>query len=305
MPTFPLETTVANMTVPDEPSSSANIAFEYPGADLILRSCDFHTFFVPKLYVINSSPKLANLIHNTLNSCDVVHDERLHLKLQLSDAGAILHSLLTFIFPVSPVLPSTVEEIMELLYVAQKYEMHSTMAHIRGSIARQDSPFIDSENAFHVYSLAQNYGLRQEALQAARATLTLSMTIEALEDKFDVMSGAALHELWKYHERVRSILISDLAEFKNGARGILTGLRCARSSHSLIPRWLDRYIDSIGRTPHFFDIAEFDIILLRHIRDKTKGGCTCSAITSQTIRTLWTSLTVTANGSIKKVDITT
>jgi len=47
------------------------------------------------------------------------------------------HNLLTFLFPVTPLVPSTAENAMELLSVAQKYQMGSVLAHIRLSIARQ------------------------------------------------------------------------------------------------------------------------------------------------------------------------
>ncbi|KAI0253664.1 hypothetical protein BJV78DRAFT_1191180 [Lactifluus subvellereus] len=297
MSTVPLETSASSVVDPDEPSP--NLVFDYPGADIILRSRDSRDFRVPKLYIVNSSPVLGELIQNASNSSDAAHTEESLPTVQLSDSGAILHHLLTFIFPVSPIPPSTIEKRMELLSVAQEYQMNSTMTHIQGSIALQDSSSID---AFRVYSLAQKYGLRQEALQAARTILTFSMTIEDLEDKLDIMPGASLHELWKYHERVRTLLASDLAEFRDsGARGTMMDLRCTAFSPSLIPRWLDSYIESIGETPNLFDLVEFDITLARHIRDEaTDPRCACASMTSQTIRTFWTTLTATVHGSIEK-----
>jgi hypothetical protein len=41
------------------------------------------------------------------------------------------------------------------------------------------------------------------------------MTIEDFDNKLDIMPGASLYELWKYHERVRAILASDLTEFRS------------------------------------------------------------------------------------------
>ena len=137
---------------------------------------------------------------------------------QLSENGDILSNLLSFILPISPILPPTTEKIMELLSVAQKYEMNHALAHIRGAIALQDPPFICPENAFHIFSLAQRYGLCQEVVRAARMALTFPMTIEDLEDKFDSMPGTHLHILWKYYQKVRISLGSDLMAFKtNGA----------------------------------------------------------------------------------------
>ncbi|KAI0253670.1 hypothetical protein BJV78DRAFT_160446 [Lactifluus subvellereus] len=291
----------APIMVVSKPPESRYPLFDYPGADFILRSCDSRDFRVSKLHITNSSPMLGELIQNASNSSDTTHVEGSFPAVQLPESGAILNCLLTFIFPVSPVLPSTIEETMELLSVAQKYHMDSALAHIRGGIARQDPSPTRPENAFHVYSLAQKYGLRQEALQAARTILSFSMTLENLEDKLDVIPGSSFHELWKYHTRVRSLLASDLAEFRTSdARGTLAGLRCTELSSSLIPRWLDRYIESIGRAPNLFDLIEFDIVRARHINDN--NGCACACITSQTIRTFWTALAAVVHGSIEKAE---
>ena len=136
---------------------------------------------------------------------------------QLPVGGAILFSLLSYIFPVPPVLSSTVEQTMELPSVAQMYKMDVALTHIRDHIARQEPPFIREETAFLIYSLAQKHGLFTEALEAARCTLSPShLTIEDLakERKLNMMPGAFLHELWEYHQRVRSNVTLDVEEFR-------------------------------------------------------------------------------------------
>ncbi|KAH9989320.1 hypothetical protein BJV77DRAFT_687446 [Russula vinacea] len=131
---------------------------------------------------------------------------------QLPESSQILHCLLTFIFPVTPLLPSTHEEVMELLSVAQRYQMGTALAHIRASMLQNSLP-TRLEPALHIYALAQKYGLRPEALQTARAILLKQrMTIEDFDNKLNIMSGASLYELWKYYERVRAVLASDLTE---------------------------------------------------------------------------------------------
>src|SRR6266702_5876006 len=184
--------------------SDETLHFDYPGSDIILRSCDSYDFRVPQLYLVNSSPVLRDLIRGVLSTSDVAgREEQEPLPVaKLSESGAILYSLLTFIFPVAPILPSTTENIMKLLAVAQKYQMDSVLTHIR-SLSRQDPPLILPETALHVYFLAQKYELHQEVLRAARSTLRLSMTLEDLVGKIDFVPGSYLHELWEYHERVR------------------------------------------------------------------------------------------------------
>ena len=48
----------------------ANLLFDYPGADIILRSQDFCHFRVPKSSIINSSPILAKEILKHLDSSE-------------------------------------------------------------------------------------------------------------------------------------------------------------------------------------------------------------------------------------------
>jgi hypothetical protein len=136
---------------------------------------------------------------------------------QLPVNSTTLFSLLTYIFPVPPILPSTIEQIMELLLVAQKYKMDVVLTHIRNHLAQQKPILIRKETAFSVYAFAQQHGLRTEALQAARCTLSFStMIIQDLaeDDKLGLMTSALLHELWEYHQRVRENLTTDIEDYK-------------------------------------------------------------------------------------------
>ena len=288
------------MSSPDE--VLAHLLFEFPGADIILRSRDSHHFRVPKSYIVNSSLVLSEFIRTAPDLSDDSRSEVSLPVVQLPESGEILHSLFTFIFPVTPLVPSTTEKAMELLSVAQRYQMDSILAHIRGIIARQNPPSTQRDAALHTYSLAQKYGLHQEALEAAQAILKYPMNIENLEDKLDMMPGAALYELWHYYENVRPILLSDLTGFRmSGGRGTLTGLSCVASGSSQIPRWLDDYIESIGHAPNLFDFVEFNTSLTCHTRDNPT--CACALIPNQTIRNFWEALTSVFRGSLEEVSV--
>ncbi|KAH9053913.1 hypothetical protein EDB87DRAFT_145835 [Lactarius vividus] len=296
------------------PPPDESLHFDYPGSDIILHSYDSHDFRVPQLYLANSSPVLRELIRsvsNTPESRAPIPDGEEQTKEQtplpvvnLPESGVILHSLLTFIFPVTPVLPSTTERIMDLLAVAQKYQMDSVMAHIRGAIARQDPPFILPNTALHVYSLAQKYELHQEALLAARSSLRLSMTIEDLEDKIGFMPGIYLRELWKYHESVRKDLGSGLPEFRKLGANIAN---CGSQTHPFgvpvpMPQWLGDYVESLAQAPHLFDLVELENARARHIQS---GRCaTCSTLFSEAMRAFWDSLTTVVHGAIEKAGST-
>ena len=276
---------------------------DYPSADIVLRSQDSHHIEVPKIYVVNSSPVLGELIQKALDSPGNANAEDPLPVLQLPECGKVLECLLTFVFPVTPRIPSTFEEVIELLSVAQKYQMEAALSHIRAIIAQQNLRPTDLGPALHLYALAQKYSLRPEALQAAQSILKYPMTIENLSNKLDIIPSASLYELWKYREEVRAILASDLTEFRRSAAcGMITGLRCTELSSSQIPSWLDHYIESIGKAPNLFDTAEFDIALARHSKDKAnERSCECASIPSQTVRDFWEALASVVYGGFEKV----
>ena len=295
-------------TIPSEATSTtdeplANI-LDHPGADIILCSKDSHHLRVPKIFVIQNSPVLNELIRTTLESPGHANVEASLPVVELPESGKILRYLLTFILPLFPATPPTHEEIMELLSIAQKYRMETVLVHIRAIIARENPLPTQLEPALHVYALAQKYGLRPEALRSARTLLKYSMTIEDLGDKLGIVPGASFYELWKYHERVRTTLTLDLTEFReSGARGTMTGLICAEKSASQMPSWVDQYIASIGDAPNLFDYLELNIAMTRHIKYEGNRNrvCECGTISSQTMHEFWEALESVVNGSFKKV----
>ena len=298
--------------IPDSASylvESSEILFDDPNADVVLRSRDSQMFRVLKLYIIKSSPALGELIRAALITSGTANSETAPAQLpevQLSENSSILSSLLTFIFPVTPVLPSTLEEMMDLLSVAQKYEMTSVLTHIRGALSRQYPLLINPENAFLAYSLAQSYGLREEATQAARLTLKFVLTIETLDDKLASMSGAYLHELWKYHQRVQTQLKLDLPS--SGAGDVLNGFSCQYSFNGY-PYWIELYIRSIIENPSYFDPFEFQMALARHTTGtnetmfSTTRCVSCILIAVEKMRTFWTTLSATVHRCMEKVRI--
>jgi hypothetical protein len=313
MSTDPIDLPAPEPSAPPEVALEARetLHFDYHGSDIILRSCDSHKFHVPKLYIVNSSPALRELIGTVPNTSDILNDEGLEPVpvVELPESGATLYSLLTFVFPVDPILPSTSEKIMELLAVAQKYQMQSVLTHIRGIVgAQKDPPFIRPETTFHIYFLAQQQGLHREAVQAARVTLRLPMVIEDLGDKlqFSDTTGAYLYELWKYHERIRTDLKSGIPEFRNsGLPEGVKALRCPYSfaGNSSLP-WLDNYIESIAEAPHLFDLIEFENARARHMKEieaSYSRTCSCVDISSQLRRDFWEALTAFVDGAIERV----
>ena len=316
MSTDPTDPPVSEPPEPAQVTSEETLHFDFPGSDIILRSCDSHNFHVPKLYIANSSPILRELIQTVSRTSDFANGEDLGALpvVRLSESGATLHSLLTLIFPVVPILPPTAEKITELLAAAQKYQMDSVISHIRSLIGPwKDPTFIHPETAFHVYFLAQKQGLLQEAVQAARVTLRLPpMVLEDLGDKLEVevfdMTGAYLYELWKYHKRIRSDLKSGILEFQNsGLPDNVKALRCEVPFYYIgtsFPLWLDNYINSIAEAPHLFNLIDFENAWASHIKDMHTSYsrlCSCVELSSQLRHAFWEALTAFVDGVIEMV----
>ena len=273
-----------------------NSPLNHPNADLILRSHDHHEFRVLKVYITEASPVLRETIQSALPTASTTPSLPC---VNLPDDGTTLSSLLSFILPMSSVLPSTIKQIMVLLSAAQKYQMEYIMSSIRAAIASRDPPLIRQETALRVYSLAQSHGLCQEARHAARATLAFSFTLEDLKDELSTTPLVHLHGLWKYHNRVRTCLAVHLTEFKaTGIPSEMTDQPCGYGT----PTWLEEYIDSIAESPALFDITELYTFLLRHT-SVSLHRCECTKISSRAIRALWMVLTNIVHDCMTRVSI--
>ncbi|KAH8985646.1 hypothetical protein EDB86DRAFT_2833061 [Lactarius hatsudake] len=310
------------ITVATEGSESvaAECVSDHPCADIILRSSDSREFRVPRIYIIDSSPVLATQIQvpspdisNPSTSSAAIRSDTARASLpvyHLPERGDVLSSLLSYvIISMTPSLPPTIEKIFELLSVAQKYEMVLVLAHIRDHISRQNPPLIRKSTAFHAYSLAQKYGLRQEALLGAQLTLNLPLTIESLEStaKLDIMPSPFLYELWRYHARVQQFLEDDLVAFITSGTAARINVRCRELDNWDVPVWLGDYIDSIARSPALFDLSEFHMTLTRHIMPsdpRVSDYCqSCASIESKTIDTFWTALKGVVQSSMEDVSV--
>ncbi|KAH9020957.1 hypothetical protein EDB85DRAFT_2152723 [Lactarius pseudohatsudake] len=267
-----------------------------PCADIILRSSDSHDFLVQKLYVVDSSPVLGKQI--TAATCHSIGPDSEVPVVQVAENHTIISSLLTFVFPVSSILPPTIEEILELLSVAEKYGMTTALTRIRDCASRRDPPFICPENALDGYCLALNYGLLKETLEAAEVTLKSPMTIQDLEEKLDTMPGVTLYKLWKYRQRVienLGVILIDSEVYRilyDAALDCveLTGYAITAAIGE-IPQWLDLYLDSVAEDPACADLTTFHLALSSHVSPTGSSCKHCTSIPRKTLREFWTALT--------------
>ncbi|KAH9010892.1 hypothetical protein EDB85DRAFT_2125685, partial [Lactarius pseudohatsudake] len=124
------------------------------------------------------------------------------------------------------------------------------------------------------------------------------------------MTGAYLHELWKYHQQVRTDLRSGFLEFRNsGLPHDVQVLRCLdpHSDNHTFPRWLGDYITSIAEAPHLFDLTEFEGARGRHIKSEINNiyysrSCSCVDMPGRVIRTFWEAMTTVVRRTIDQAD---
>jgi hypothetical protein len=86
-------------TVPHEATSTtdlANLLFDHPGADTVLRSHDSFYFRVPKVYILNSSPVLRELIGKALGPLGDASAEASLPLVPLPESGGIIGFSLSF-----------------------------------------------------------------------------------------------------------------------------------------------------------------------------------------------------------------
>ena len=310
-----MSTVIPNTSSSGPVVSLENLLFDYPEADIILRSGDSYEFRVLKIYIVHSSPVLSDLVaaasypqSGATTSADTALTSPPIVQLS-ADNGAVLFSLLTYIFPVQPILPSSVEHTIKLLSAAQRYKMDAVLTHIRNHIAQQDPPFIREENSLLAFSLAQKHGLRREAFQAARSTLELpTFTIESLEERLEIMPCASLHALWQYRQRIRRNFTPLLehcmsSRYKTPKGSGSSG--CTHSAASGFPAWLERYISSIGSNPSFLSLSRFHMASRDHVRSSGKVNCSrCYHCATMDIPELWSSLRTIYDASVVEVRVT-
>ena len=119
---------------------------------------------------------------------------------QLSEDAGLLNSLVSFLYPVLPVMPQdgSYERVYALLAACQKYDMVSIQYYIRAEIDRGTFPSPVVAEAFNAYAIASGLHLVPEMENAARLTLGQPMTFESLGKGLRSFKGRALCDLVHY-----------------------------------------------------------------------------------------------------------
>jgi hypothetical protein len=167
-----------------------------PEASIIVRSSDKVNFRVHKSVLAMSSPFFKDLL-SLPQPPDAEVVDGLPVVALPEDAG-LLNSLISFLYPVTPMIPDSYQKVFALLAVCQKYDIESVQFFIRAAIKAGKFPTPVKAEGFSAYAIASGLGLVPEAEDAARLTLGQPMTFESLGDGLRSFKGRALCDLIRY-----------------------------------------------------------------------------------------------------------
>ena len=170
-----------------------------PEASIILQSSDHANFRVHKSVLAMSSPFFKDLLSLPQPPDDELVDGLPVVALP-EDAG-LLNSLISSLYPISPVIPCSYEKVFALLAACQKYDMESVQSNIRAAINTGTFPTPGKSEGFSAYALASSLGLVPEMENAAQLTLGQPMTFESLGEGLRSFKGGALCDLIRYRKR--------------------------------------------------------------------------------------------------------
>ena len=199
--------------VKEEPTSehagppSVPLCLDVPDADsIIVRSSDQANFRIHKSVLAMSSPFFKDLLSLPQPPDAEIVDGLPVVELP-EDAG-LLNSLISLLYPITPVIPDSYQRAFALLAVCQKYEMESVQFIIRAAIKLGKFPAPVKAEGFSAYAIASGLGLVPEAVDAARLTLGQPMTFESLGEGLRLFKGRALRDLIRYRKNPQNPQLS-------------------------------------------------------------------------------------------------
>jgi hypothetical protein len=142
---------------------------QIPDANLILRSADLVDFRVHKSVLAMASPLFRDFL-SLLPDVDVVDGLPV---VKLAEDAELLMNLISMLYPVLPVMPSSNDKRFSLLAACQKYEMDTIQPFIHVSCGPCDPP---GTEAFHAYTIASRERLTRQMERAASYTLEHPLT---------------------------------------------------------------------------------------------------------------------------------
>jgi hypothetical protein len=175
------------------------LCLDLPDANIIVRSSDQVSFRVHNSVLAISSPFFKDLLSLPQPDDELIGGLPV---VQLPEGSGLLNSLISLLYPIPPVIPSSYEQVFALLAACQKYDMVSVQSNIRAAAKLGAFPAVPSgTKAFRAYAIANSMGLVPEMESAVRLTLDYSMTFESLGEELRSFKGRALCDLVSHRNR--------------------------------------------------------------------------------------------------------
>ncbi|KAI0328719.1 hypothetical protein GY45DRAFT_1281309 [Cubamyces sp. BRFM 1775] len=248
-PTTQILASVPPPIIPPFPGQPAKIivspTFDPSNADLIIHTSDNVRLGVSQDILKLSSPVFAK----ELSKGGQTPRQTL---LPVPESGKVMLALLHICYPIPSPSFATLDEIVNVLIAAEKYQMSKATWYLRGALAKlADSPSVDP---LWLYLAACRFGMQELAGIAARSTLRQDLVVTSQSDidldKFGVSAGC-FWRLLEYHRQckaaVRGIVDGgDMAWISKEWHNRLKA-SCTRSSALATTCWLSHYLKAIAK----------------------------------------------------------
>lgn len=195
--------------------------FDDNDADLVLRSSDSVDFPVHQAFLPKSSPfkTILSLRQPSVSAPNDTVGPSNHPRgsvpvIPVVEKSSVIRVLLSYLLPITPVLPDSLDDAMDFVSAAYKYDMEVVAVRARNVLRR----FLTVDTCLRIYAFAHRLELEDEMLAAARLSLRLPLPSDHLEhEDTQFPNGNALLDLWTYRkayiksleERLSSCILAD------------------------------------------------------------------------------------------------
>ncbi|KAI0039554.1 hypothetical protein FA95DRAFT_1567115 [Auriscalpium vulgare] len=278
--------------------------FDDEDADMLVRSSDEVQFCVFKLLMVKASPVFRSLLSSSnvpppADGHGIVIPAGISLESSnglpvvcLPETSQVLATFLSIIMcsalPSHPSIPESLEDIIPILAVAERYQAPRVATYIRSLRPGE------AQNPFLAFSLAWRYRLKDEAVAAVRSITSLEVfTIESVGEDLQFLSGPCLYELLRCRETAVEIMDASLREFRGGDL-LRNWIRrrfqeespiCATDGDSL-PQWLKDFFESVED-----NVANATQIQYHYYWQSHRQACRdCRGQSQSAVQNLWMAL---------------
>lgn len=238
--------------------------FSAPGTDALLQSSDSILFSVHRCILAEASTIFNELF---LKSSPSSSDQPAK-PLILAETGTVLASLLRLIYPLPPPIFNSLQELTAVLAACIKYDMSASLQVVRQTLV---SPEFISREPLRVYAIACRYRLQEEAREASRATLQITLLDAPLYEELRYISAYDYHRLLTMH-RARAGAAKSLLSLRSRNCPVRCSGCSGKEEYGKIARWWHEFErrakEELTRRP-LTDI----IFSMRFLSECANAGC--------------------------------